>query len=147
MIRRISGLLATLLALPVATAFAAQPPTVAVSNARMQVIIARRPAAGYFDLKNNSSATVTLSGASAPDCQSVMLHRSMTKGGMSRMIMVKSIAVAPHGTLSFAPGGYHLMCMQPSGALLTHKGTEPVTLMFADGSKVVMPFAIRGVGR
>ncbi len=65
---------------------------------------------------------------------------------MSRMAMVTSVPVPPHGSIRFSPGGYHLMCMQPTGALLTHQGTEIVTLQFTDGASVSAPFAIQGVG-
>ena len=49
--------------------------------------------------------------------------------------------LAPHGTLVFAPGGYHLMCMQPKG--LKPGDTAPVTLKFRDGSTADARFAIR----
>jgi periplasmic copper chaperone A len=133
------------LAMTVPPAWAASP-DVAVTGGRMQVLIASRPAAGYFTLENRGSTPLQLSGASAPDCQSLMLHQSTETGGMSRMDMVTSVPVPPHGHISFSPGGYHLMCMQPSGVLLTHKGTETVTLHFADGGSVSAPFAIQGVG-
>jgi copper(I)-binding protein len=112
----------------------------------MQVLLPSRPAAGYFTLANHGSAPVVLSGASAPDCQSLMLHQSSETGGMASMAMVDSVPVPAHGSISFSPGGYHLMCMQPSGVLLTHKGSETVTLHFADGGSVSAPFAIQGVG-
>ena len=61
------------------------------------------------------------------------------------MAMVASVPVPPHGSLNFAPGGYHLMCMQPTGPLLTHSGTENVTLHFANGATLSAPFTIEGV--
>ena len=128
-----------------APAARAASPDVAVSGGRMQVLLPSRPAAGYFTLENRGNTPVELSGASAPDCQSLMLHKSTEDGGMARMAMVASVPVPPHGQISFAPGGYHLMCMQPSGVLLTHKGTETVTLHFADGGSVGAPFAVQGV--
>jgi hypothetical protein len=124
----------------------ATPPDVAVTEGRIQVLLPSRPAAGYFTLQNRGGSALTLTGASAPDCQSLMLHQSTTEGGMARMAMLDSVPVPPHGTLRFAPGGYHLMCMGPSGALLTHAGTEPVTLHFAGGGSVSARFAIQGVG-
>jgi copper(I)-binding protein len=44
--------------------------------------------------------------------------------------------------LKFAPGGYHLMCMQPSADIKPGK-TVSVTLTFANGSSVTAPFAVR----
>lgn len=135
-------------ALPLAPGLArAATPNVQVSDARMQVIMAGRPAAGYFVLKNNAGTDVSLTGASAPDCASLMMHKSNEQGGMARMEMVQAVRVPGNGSVRFAPGGYHLMCMEPKGVLLSGKGTETVTLEFADGSKLQAPFAISGVGR
>ncbi len=134
--------LAVLLA--AAPAAMAGQPNAAVTGGRMQVLLPSRPAAGYFTLHNNGDTPLMLSGASAPDCQSLMLHQSKTEGGMASMSMVTSVPVPPRGTLSFAPGGYHLMCLQPSGRLLTHAGTETVTLHFAGGDSLSAQFTIEG---
>jgi copper(I)-binding protein len=136
---------ALLLAAPVPSR-AAEPeaPNAVVSRGRMQVLLASRPAAGYFTLENHGDTPLMLNGASAPDCKSLMLHQTQTEGGVDRMLMVALVPVPPHGTITFAPGGYHLMCMDPSGALLKHTGTEPVTLHFAGGGTLSAPFAIQG---
>ena len=133
-------------ALTLAPAAHAAPPDATVTQARFQVLLPSHPAAGYFMLENRGDTPLVLSGASAPDCGSLMLHQSTTSGGMARMAMVTSVPVPPHRSISFVPGGYHLMCMQPTGPLLTRAGTETVTLHFADGSSVSAPFAIQGVG-
>jgi periplasmic copper chaperone A len=137
---------ALLWALAITPSAWAASPDVAVTDGRIQVILPSRPAAGYFKLENRGTTPLVLSGASAPDCKSLMLHQSTSEGGMSRMPMVTSVPIPPHGSVQFSPGGYHLMCMQPSGALLTHEGTETVTLHFADGASASAPFAIQGVG-
>jgi copper(I)-binding protein len=143
--RGASLLLVGFLSVQVAQA-AVTGPDVAVTGGQMRVLLPSRPAAGYFTLENHGGSALVLSGASAPDCQSLMLHQSTEDGGMARMAMVTSVPVPPHGMVRFAPGGYHLMCMQPSGALLTHAGSETVTLHFADGGSVSAPFAIQGIG-
>jgi copper(I)-binding protein len=111
----------------------------------MQVLLPSRPAAGYFNLENRGNTTLVLSGANAPDCQSLMVHHSTTEGGMARMAMVASLPIPPRASIRFSPGGYHLMCTEPSGALLSHAGTETVTLQFAGGRSVSAPFAIEGI--
>jgi copper(I)-binding protein len=59
-----------------------------------------------------------------------------------RMEDVSSVEVAPRATLKFAPGFYHLMCMDPSPAL--NPGAHAaVTLIFSDGTKVTSQFAVR----
>jgi periplasmic copper chaperone A len=146
---RLAGPLSTvlLLALAAAPAAWAESRDAVVTQGRMQVLLPSRPAAGYFTLENRGDTPLTLIGASAPDCKSLMLHQSKSEGGIDRMTMVSSLPVPPHGTVRFAPGGYHLMCMQPSGPLLTHQGTETVTLHFADGGSISAPFAIQGPRR
>ena len=61
---------------------------------------------------------------------------------MSRMAMAGPVTVPPGGAVTFAPGGYHLMCMEPS-AEIKPGSTASVTLTFANGSSVTAPFAVR----
>ena len=100
------------------------------------------PAAGYFELHNDSGHRLTLVGATSPACGMLMLHRSTNANGMSGMEDVTSVAIAVGQTLSFAPGGYHLMCMQPSAGMKVG-AQAPVTLQFEDGSHVTAQFAVR----
>jgi copper(I)-binding protein len=71
-----------------------------------------------------------------------MLHKSESSGGMSQMNDVSTVDVAPHGTLSFSPGGYHLMCMDAKPELKAG-GKVQVTLQFADGTVLSSEFAVR----
>jgi copper(I)-binding protein len=112
-----------------------------VSHATLRVISTAVPAAGYFDLANASSAPATLTGASASVCGMIMLHKSSTEGGMARMADVASVVVPPHGKISFAPGGYHLMCMDPAAAL-TSAHTAKVTLIIEGGPAVDASFTV-----
>ena len=60
---------------------------------------------------------------------------------MAQMQDVARVEVPAGGSVRFAPGGYHLMCMAPKMKI----GTEvPVTLHFADTTAVVAPFTVRG---
>ncbi len=53
---------------------------------------------------------------------------------------VSSVDVAAGGTLAFAPGSYHLMCMD---ANLKPGIKAPVTLHFKSGASVTADFAVR----
>lgn len=114
-----------------------------LSDGWMRIIIPSRPAAGYFTLKNNSSTERKLVGASSPDCGMMMLHQSKTENGVDQMMPVKEVAVPAHGSVHFAPGGYHLMCMRPKAAVKPGKSV-PVTLTFDDGTSLTADFAVRG---
>lgn len=113
-----------------------------VSNGWLRLLPAGLPAAGYFDLLNGGDKAISLTGAASPACAMLMLHKSENVGGTMRMDDVAGIEVAPHATLKFAPGGYHLMCMTP-GAGLTPGEHVAVTLQFADGTKVTSAFVLR----
>lgn len=136
----LAGLLA---AFACATALPAAAAGLSLHDPWMRLVIPSRPAAGYFTLSNDTGKPQVLTGATAPACGSLMLHQSLSENGMERMAMVKSITVPAHGRITFAPGGYHLMCLSPAAAV-TPGGSVPVTLHFADGSTLTAAFPVRG---
>ena len=100
------------------------------------------PSGGYFTLHNDTAKAMVLTGARTQDCGSLMLHKSEMTGGMSSMHHVDEVDVPAGGEVAFAPGGYHLMCMN-AGPAIKPGGKVDVTLTFKDGSKIVAPFPIR----
>jgi copper(I)-binding protein len=117
---------------------AATPAGVTVQKPWMRYLLPNLPAGGYMVLQNSSGTDAVITGASAPACGSLMLHESEDSSGMSMMMMVPSVTVPAHGQVAFAPGGYHLMCMQPH---MKTGQSIAVTLTFKDGStlQVAMP--------
>ncbi len=128
-----------------AVATSAMAAGVTVEKPWMRFIIKARPAGGFFTLHNDTAKQIELSGASSTACGMVMLHQTKNVNGIERMLAVKSIAVPPHGTLSFHPGGYHLMCMKPKDTMVVGHDV-PVTLKFADGNAVTAQFPVKGPG-
>ena len=120
---------------------AAQPASLVVSDGWFRSLPGKLPAAGYFNIRSNSGATIAITGAEAPGCAALLLHKSTDTGGMSRMAMVGTVMVPPGGTVKFAPGGYHLMCTDPA---LKIGSRVPVTLHLSDGSSIVTAFQVRG---
>ena len=125
----------TLLSAPVAAA------ELTVSHATLRMISPAFPAAGYFDLANSSSTPVTLTGAHSPSCGMLMMHKSSTEGGMARMDDVDSLVIPPRGKISFAPGSYHLMCMDPALSLMNARVAK-VTLELQGARSIDTTFAI-----
>lgn len=109
----------------------------------MKLIVPSRPAAGYFTVENHGKSTVKLVGASSPGCGSLMLHHSAVKNGVMEMRMVTEVPVKAGGSLSFQPGGYHLMCMDPNEQVRPGK-TVPVTLKFDNGATLTKDFPVKG---
>ena len=61
------------------------------------------------------------------------------------MAPVKEVALEPGKTLSFAPGGYHVMLFDLDPALKAG-GTTEVTLTLDNGDKISAKATIRSVG-
>lgn len=121
---------------------AADKPPVTVSHAWIRVLPGTLPAGGYAVIHNTGDTPYILTGASSPDYQHVMLHRSITQGGMSHMHKVKQLKLPAHATVRLAPGGYHLMLMQATHPVKVGDQV-PVTLHFADGSRLEVDFKAR----
>jgi hypothetical protein len=116
--------------------------TVTIKDAWFRSLPAKLPAGGYFKLHNNGSQTVTLTGAESSACGMLMLHKTESKNGTGIMMDMPTVAVLAGGNLKFAPGGYHLMCMDPRPAMKPGR-TVSVTLEFSDGTKTHVPFAVK----
>ena len=98
--------------------------------------------AGYMALQNNTSRSQVLVAARSSDFETVMIHRTIVKDGMARMEHASQIELAPNASLIFAPGGYHLMLMNPKRPLRTG---DPVVinLEFRGGLVLPVPFEVR----
>src|SRR6476620_8230651 len=116
-----------------------------VSDAYMQTTIPSRPAAGYFTLKNNGDVDRVLVRASSPGCESIMMHKSESVGGMEKMLMVDNVPVPAYQSVAFAPGGFHLMCMSPAESMKPGSSV-PVTLTFEGGISLTRDFPVRSAG-
>lgn len=127
---------ALLIAMPASAA------TVTVKSAWFRSLPAKLPAGGYFTLHNNGAQTITLTGAESSACGMLMLHKTENKSGTGMMMDMPTIPVPAGSELKFAPGGYHLMCMDPTPAMKPGR-TVSVTLEFSDGTKTHVPFAVK----
>ena len=139
--RSAAGIIAVALVIDAA---AAAPAGVTLSKPWIRFILPSRPAAGYFTLTNTADKVAVLDGVKSPACGELMLHRSIREGGIERMTMESSVDIPAHGTLRFAPGGYHLMCVSPTAALAPG-GNIAVTLHFRDGSELTAAFPVRSM--
>ena len=113
-----------------------------VSHAWIRWLPGNLPAAGYATIKNPSTTAVQLVSADSTGYASVMLHQSLQHDGVERMQMVDAMPIPAHGSAALAPGGYHLMLMQPKGKVAP-SDVVPVRLHFSDGSTVAADFKVR----
>lgn len=129
---------AAILALLLVLTSSAHAADVTVSNGWLRALPPSVPSGGYFTLRNNSARTVTLSDVESPACTAMMMHKTSAAG----MEHVMDVSVAAGETFSFAPGGYHLMCLD-SKPMLKAGAQVPVTLHFKDGKSVTASFQVR----
>ncbi|HKK13689.1 MAG TPA: copper chaperone PCu(A)C [Gammaproteobacteria bacterium] len=115
---------------------------VTVSNPWIRYLPGGAPSAGYFTLHNGTDHKVRLTGAHCDAFGRTMLHRSVEKDGVSRMIHVDGVDAAPGKDIRFQPGGYHVMFMMPKHALKIGS-RMPVTLHFADRPDMKVEFTVR----
>ncbi|MDE1979126.1 MAG: copper chaperone PCu(A)C [Brachymonas sp.] len=113
-----------------------------VTDAWIRWLPANLPAGGYAKVTNDTDKEIKLVGASSPKYGMVMLHQTVNKNGMSNMVHVDAIAIAPHKSMAFTPGDYHIMLMQPKPGIEPGQKV-PVTLKFTDGQTVTAEFEVR----
>ena len=98
--------------------------------------------AGYMVLQNKTSRPQVLVAASSSSFETVMIHRTIAKEGMTGMEHAPKIELLPKASLLFAPGGYHLMLLNPKRTL--HAGDRvDITLEFRGGLVLPVAYEVR----
>ena len=103
-------------------------------------VAGRTTTAAYVDVTNRGDTAVVVTGfASADPGLRVELHETTHDGGMMRMQSLERVPIPPKATVSFAPGGKHLMLFGFDG------GAGEVTLAatLAGGERLPVVFATR----
>lgn len=129
--------------LPVGAQSAQGEGTLRVEAAWLRAMPAGLPAGGYFKLHNAGDGAVSLTGAQSPAYGHVMLHQTTHQSGRAHMSMVQAVEVPPGGTVEFAPGGHHLMLMDPKQPVEPGDRVE-VRLQFEGHAPVEASFAVYG---
>jgi len=103
-------------------------------------------AAAYMQVQNTGKTPFTLVSAASPVCEKVELHTMSMEGGVMRMRQITGgVTVKPGQTVSFVPGGMHLMLMGLRQQLAA--GTSiPVTLTFSGAPAQTIQFPVQAMG-
>jgi periplasmic copper chaperone A len=101
--------------------------------------------AGYFVVNNNGDTPDRLTGGSA-DFARVEMHEMKTENGMMTMPELKNgLDIPAHGTVRFAPGGYHVMFAHLAKPLVKGEKVK-ATLSFERAGQVRVEFPVEGLG-
>ena len=72
--------------------------------------------AGYMTIRNAQANAVSIIAIRSDAFASVEIHRSIAEDGMMRMELVPTLVIEPDSSVQLAPGGLHLMMMNPTQA-------------------------------
>jgi periplasmic copper chaperone A len=98
--------------------------------------------AGYMVLQNKTTRSQVLVAARSSSFETVTIHRTIAKEGMTGMEHAPQIELLPNASWLFAPGGYHLMLLNPKRTL--HAGDRvDITLEFRGGLVLPVAFEVR----
>ncbi|MBB3981268.1 hypothetical protein GGR44_000915 [Sphingobium fontiphilum] len=99
------------------------------------------PSAGYFTV-HGGDAPVTLRGVLTDRAQRVEMHETINDGGMMKMQAVDSVDVPAKGTVTFAPGGKHIMLWGINPAAV-EQGKMPLTFLFSNGDRIIVDAVVQ----
>lgn len=135
---RLIAVLAVFLFSPIALAAA----SIGVSNAWIpQAPPGVEMLAGYLTLTNAGDTAVDILAAQSDRFRTVTVHQTVIENGVSRMREVNRLEIAPGEEIKFAPGGMHLMLMQPRSEVLAGDRIE-ITFLMSDGQRVRAIFEV-----
>lgn len=126
---------------------AADKPGVRVDDAWARATPAVAPVAGGFlTVVNAGDKPDVLIAVESDIAQRVEIHEMRMQDGIMRMRRLDAgVPVPAHGKAVLAPGGYHLMFIQPKRALVEGEGFE-ATLVFQHAGRLKTQFTVRGMG-
>ena len=90
-----------------------------------------RPAAAYFTLHGGKAGAILI-GVSSPDARAAEMHQSMEMNGVSSMAPLTQVVAPAGGTVTFEPGGKHVMLFDLKPAIAPGARVR-LHFAFADG--------------
>ena len=100
--------------------------------------------AAYFTISNDGVEARELVGVESDSFMGAHLHQTKMKDGVSSMMSMGSIVIEPGETITFAPGGLHVMLMKPVNDGMS-KVSIPLVLLFKSGEKVEISAPIKAI--
>jgi copper(I)-binding protein len=100
---------------------------------------------GYLTIQNKGAAPDRLTGGAA-EFGAVEIHQMSSANGVSQMRELKDgLTIPANGSVSFSPGGYHLMFTHLTHPLIKGESVK-ATLNFEHAGAVEVEFNVMGIG-
>ena len=100
--------------------------------------------AAYFTISNDGVEARELVGVESESFMGAHLHQTKLKDGVSSMMSIGSIVIKPGETITFEPGGLHVMMMKPVKDGMS-KLSIPLVLLFKSGEKMEVSAPIKAL--
>lgn len=92
--------------------------------------------AGYVTLSNPGKKPILITGARSSAFASVEMHETVTEDGVAKMRPVEQLRIDAGESIRMAPGGLHLMLIEPKAAL---DADQPIIIEFLDAGGAPLP--------
>ena len=140
-------MLALALGLPITGCAQSKPEACApeFSNATIRVMPVAMPMqAGYVTIRNRCKTTLEISAVRSQAWKDVSLHSTQVVNGVSKMREIPVLKIAPGASLQMAPGGSHLMLMDPTRDIKAG-GSVDLNFVSRDGRVFRVPFSLKAI--
>jgi copper(I)-binding protein len=98
--------------------------------------------AGYLQIRNPTALEMKIESVASDAFGSAELHEMREVNGVMRMRALRDLRLLPDSEVSLAPGGMHLMLMQPVREL-SAGDMVAVTFVLANGGRQDVEFEVR----
>jgi len=106
--------------------------------------VPENPSAGYMKI-HGGDVRVKLQGVTSDFVQRIEMHETITKDGIASMNPAEQMDVPAGETVSFEPGGKHIMIWGISGSSI-EKGLLPIQMVFSNGDNILVNAVIEKAG-
>jgi len=100
----------------------------------------------YLRLANRSEHTVTIQGIETPVAARAHIHRTVADEGLTKMVPVAELSLAPGEEAEFKPGGLHVMLMGLKRPLV-EGSTFPVSLKLHQTPDLQIEVLVGAIGQ
>lgn len=99
----------------------------------------------FMEISTRDGKADRLIGGSTPDAEKVEIHNHVMDGDVMRMRRIDGVDIPAEGSVTLAPGGYHVMLIGLKGPLL-EENVIPLTLIFENAGKVEIEAVVEAAG-
>ena len=111
---------------------ATKPPLVATDIMLSKPVPGQHMSVGYLSLANNTGTAISITRVGSDAFEAVEMHESIVEDGVAKMRRIEKLTIPANSSVSFEPGGKHLMLMRASST------SDAASLDFYSGETLLL---------